>query len=100
VAVATTHTRRLGYDGAIGIQITLVRPQRSKKPLVAFENRSGGQGREGMGPANGSRLLQRFTPVSAGLSATAEIAVLRGLSRQLAQDVLHQFGVPRTSVLT
>lgn len=98
VAVATTHARRLGYDGSIAIHVTLTRGK-SRKSMVAFDNVSGGTGREGMGPIRGGELVDRIIPVTAEVSATAEIPVLRSTARQLALDILNQFGVPRTTLL-
>ncbi|MCE6995490.1 ATP-binding protein [Saccharothrix sp. S26] len=98
VAAATAHARRLGYDGSLAIQVVLTRLKTSK-PMVAFGNATGGAGREGMARIRSSRPLQRVIPVTAVVSATAEAPVLRSTARQLALDILHQFGVARTTLL-
>jgi hypothetical protein len=98
VAVATTHARRLGYNGGIAIHVTLAR-LKGRKSMVAFDNAGGGTGREGMGPVRGAESVDRIIPVTAEVSATAEIPELRSTARQLALDILHQFGVARTTLL-
>ena len=97
--LSTAHARRLGYDGSLAIQVCLVRAAGDEKPLVAYNNISGGQGRSDMARVNGSRPVQRHLPVAVVVPATADVVMLRDLARELAVDVLHQFGVSRTAVL-
>lgn len=98
VAVGTAHARRLGYNGGIAVQTTLVSVFLSK-PMVAFDNATGGRGRGGAGPVRGGRSIRRILPVKVEVSATAEVPTLRSAVRQLALDILHQFGVARTTLL-
>lgn len=98
-AVATTaaHARGRGHGGPVLVRATLLRPD-SGLPFGAVDNHSGGFSTPSMNLIAHSRAPRAISPVEAEFAADAEPVPLRAAARQLTEDLLHQFGIPQTSV--
>lgn len=95
LAVAVAHSRHLGNTGILQVRAELRQPLDGPRAdfLGAVENRQGA-----VGLVRGSRMIRRVIPVEAEVRADADVASLRTAVRQLAEDVLQQFGVQRVSI--
>jgi hypothetical protein len=98
IALATLHARERGVTGRLHIRATILRHPDHTEPLVAVDDRQHGAFLENFSLVPGSRAVYRFRPIDVELSTDSDIAELRDTVRLLADDVVHQFGVPRSSV--
>ncbi|PFG50213.1 putative DNA-binding protein [Amycolatopsis sulphurea] len=100
VALVSAHVRGLGGVGTILTRAALLRDETSgRAPLVAIDNRaSGGMQSSFFSRVPGSRALREPVAVETEFSADAEVATLRGVARQLADDLDQQFGMRCSSI--
>jgi hypothetical protein len=97
VAIASAHLRSLGGTGTILARATLLATSVSRaRPLVAVDA-SSASGRY-MDLVSGSRSVRVPMAVEAAFAATGDCLELRDAARQLAEDLNHQFGNPRSSL--
>ena len=100
IALAATHVRGLGGVGMILTRATLLRGAgASNVPVVAIDNRLGGGALSSMFhrvPA--TRVLRNPVAVDAAFSAEDDVTALRGVVRQLADDLDQQFGMGSSSI--
>lgn len=95
VAVAVAHSRHRGNTGILQVRAELRQPLDGPKAgfLGAVEIRRGA-----VGLVQGSRMIRRVIPVEVEVRADADVPALRAAVRQLAEDVLQQFGVQRVAI--
>ncbi|MEV4058412.1 ATP-binding protein [Amycolatopsis sp. NPDC049688] len=90
IALATTRSRHLGNLGILQVRAEVRQPSAGLRAdfvaAVEHGNRTGQL-------VSGSRIIRQVVPVEAEVRADADISELRVTTRQLAQDLLHQFGV-------
>lgn len=100
IALASTHVRGLGGVGTIVTRATLLRDDRPRVfPLMAIDNRMfGGALNSLYHPVEESRGVRNLLAVEASFSADDDVAALRGVTRQLADDLSQQFGMRGSSV--
>lgn len=100
IALAATHIRGLGGVGMILTRATLLRGAgASNVPVMAIDNRLGGRALSSMFhrvPA--TRVLRNPVAVDAAFSAEDDVTALRGVVRQLADDLYQQFGMGSSSI--
>lgn len=97
VALVSTHVRGLGGVGTILVRAELLTPS-SPMPLVAIDNDMGVGFSKLFHRAPGSRAVRKPMAVEATFSAEDDVATLRGVARQLADDLDQQFGLRGSSI--
>lgn len=93
LALAAAHVRRLGGDGPIACEVRLLSPP-DVPVMLTRKHRF-----EGLGQVPGSRLLRKVLPVTAEIASDADATEIRDVAAQLAQDILHQFGIENLVVI-
>jgi hypothetical protein len=94
VALVSAHVRGLGGVGTILTRAALLRRQNAREPLVAIDNESAGWRQSSFfSRVPGSRALREPVAVEAEFSADDDVDALRGVARQLADDLNQQFGI-------
>lgn len=97
VAVATTNARRRGHTGPMRIQATLT--ALAGDLIAPVDNHvGGGMFVRSMEIVHGARAIKQVTPVETEVLTDGEPTRLRAGTRQLCEDLLHQFGVTHISV--
>jgi hypothetical protein len=100
VALIASHVRSLGGAGPILVRAELLQDGRGTLPMIAVDN----QHPAGLSvisydiPVVGSRSVRRPIAVEAQLSAGDDVTALRGVARQLADDLDQQFGLKGSTV--
>lgn len=100
VALVSAHVRGLGGVGTILTLAALLRDETSgRAPLVAIDNRTfGGMTTSSFSRVPGSRALREPVAVETEFSADDDVVALRGVARQLADDLDQQFGMRGSSI--
>jgi hypothetical protein len=99
VALTETYARHLGIQTPMSARIDLTRG--NANPFAAIEiRRVGGQSTGQYHQPPWSRSVRRFHPVEVEIPlAAVDLSTLRLVARQIAQDVLHQFGLQELVIL-
>jgi hypothetical protein len=101
VALASVHVRGLGGVGTILIRAALLRNEDNRRiPLVAVGNQlhSGLISTSSFRQVPGTRAVREPVAVEAEFSADGDVTALRGVARQLADDLAHQFGMTGSTI--
>jgi hypothetical protein len=99
VALVAAHIRSLGGAGTTLIRATFLQdPNQPPRPMVAVDNKLGGQYSQRFHVLPGAGAVHRSVAVEAEFSANGDAGALRDVARQLADDLDHQFGM-RTSTI-
>jgi hypothetical protein len=91
--------RLQGETTPASYRIDLMRPDDSLDFAAIDLERYGSMTTGKLAVARGSRTLRRFTPVLGEIPVAFDADTLRSTARDAAQDILHQFGIPSTSVI-
>ncbi|CAM3748656.1 helix-turn-helix domain-containing protein [Kibdelosporangium persicum] len=97
VALSSVHVRGLGGVGTILARAALLK-ENSSTPLVAIDNQLHGRMNSMFRQVPGTRAVREPVAVETAFSAADDVVALRGAARQLADDLVHQFGVPSSSI--
>ncbi|KFZ76997.1 hypothetical protein ED92_38465 [Amycolatopsis sp. MJM2582] len=98
IALASTHVRGLGGVGTILTRAALLRAESDQAPLIAIDGRSGGWTTSYFQRVEGSRSLRKPVAVEAEFSADDDVAALRAVACQLADDIDQQFGIRASTI--
>ncbi|RAS59217.1 putative DNA-binding protein [Lentzea atacamensis] len=99
VTLAATHARGLGTVGTILARAALLTSKAAvSAPLEAIDNQLIGGMSSLYQRVPGSRAVRNPVAVEAGFSAEDDVAALRGVARQLADDLNHQFGTSGSTI--
>lgn len=91
IAMATAHARHVGSSGVLQVRAELRAPRSSRTAEIAIGANASTHDKVDLVP--GSRIISQMVPVDAEVRADADADALRQAVRQLAEDMLHQFGV-------
>lgn len=99
-ALVSTHVRGLGGVGTIVTRAALLYDDLPRNfPLVAIDNQLGGGALSTLyHPVQEARGVRNPKAVEASFSADDDVTALRGVARQLADDLSQQFGMRRSSI--
>ncbi|MGW4214998.1 AlbA family DNA-binding domain-containing protein [Lentzea sp. NPDC004789] len=99
VTLAATHARGLGAVGTILARAALLTGEAAaSEPLEAIDNQLIGGMSSLYQRVPGSRAVRNPVAVEAGFSAEDDASALRGVARQLADDLNHQFGASGSTI--
>lgn len=100
VALVSAHVRALGGVGTILTRAALLRDEASAHvPLVAIDNQAaGGRQSKFFSRVPWARALREPVAVETEFSADVDVVALRGVARQLADDLDQQFGMRGSSI--
>jgi hypothetical protein len=99
VALAATHVRGLGGVGTILARAEFLRDEAAgDAPLEAIDNQLVAGLSSVYHPVVGSRAVRNPVAVEAAFSAEDDVAALREVARQLADDLSHQFGASGSTI--
>lgn len=102
IALVSTHVRELGGVGTILTSASVLwdyGPVQPIRPLMAIDNRMIGGTRDSRySPVEEARGVRHLLAVEASFSADDDVAALRGVARQLADDLSQQFGMRGSSI--
>ena len=97
-ALTDVYARHLGAQAPMSFHLDIRGADRTQ-PLVVTESRRVGGAWEPPAHVLGSTTLRAFRSITGELSANSDIDALRAIAREIAGDVLNQFGIAELKLL-